>query len=179
MDALVQLFNEPEKWTNFSIDHWLSENAQHFDINGLFSYDIELSSGITKNEWLASMLTQPDLFIRIRKDKGKIISLLNGAKIPFTFVTEHCISLPNGAKIDALLPEDCYAVQDASSQQTGTFFHPKKNELWYDCCSGAGGKSLLLKRYGAPRAPHRIPIHAKASFIICSNASGYTGRSCL
>ncbi len=122
----------------------LPEN-QSFDTAALFPYDLPLSDGITKIDWLQSMLVQPCLFIRIRKDKGKVISLLNAAQIPFTFVSDNCLSLPNGAKIDTILPLDCYVVQDASSQQTGDFFKPRKNELWYDCCSGAGGKSLLLK----------------------------------
>jgi 16S rRNA (cytosine967-C5)-methyltransferase len=116
-----------------------------FNPDLLFPHDLIFSDGISKTEWLQSMLVQPDLFIRIRKDAGKLLSLLNNQRIPYTFITEHCLSLPNGAKIDKILPEDAYVVQDASSQQTGTFFNPKKNELWYDCCSGAGGKSLLLK----------------------------------
>ena len=150
-DSITQWLNDPGKLLNgssFGVAHddkRLNIASGDFDINKLFPYDIALSDGIIKDEWLHSMLIQPDLFIRIRKDKGKIISLLNGQKIPFTFITENCLALPNGAKIDALLPEDCYVVQDASSQQTGAFFNPKKNELWYDCCAGAGGKSLLLK----------------------------------
>ncbi|MCW3121262.1 MAG: methyltransferase protein [Flavipsychrobacter sp.] len=142
---MTKWFNE-NKLINTPLGDLLTQDATlSFDINKLFPYDITLSDGITRHAWLTSMLTQPDLFIRIRKDKGKIISLLNGQQIPFTFITDNCLALPNGAKIDALLPEDTYVVQDASSQHTGSYFTPAKNELWYDCCSGAGGKSLLLK----------------------------------
>ena len=119
--------------------------AVAYDEHALFPHAIALSAGITKAEWLGSMLVQPDFFIRVRKDKGKLVSLLNSQNIPLTFITDQCIGLPNGAKVDSLLPEDAYAVQDASSQQTGSFFKPGKNEQWYDCCSGAGGKALLLK----------------------------------
>src|SRR5690606_5436959 len=35
-------------------------------------------------------------------------------------------------------------IQDASSQACGEFFHPRPGEKWWDCCSGAGGKSMLL-----------------------------------
>ena len=144
---IAQWLNDHRKFDNFSIAEWVNDHKEEFPFNpdALFPFAIELSAGIRKEEWLQSMLMQPNLFIRIRKDKGKVISLLNGAQIPFTFITDNCLSLPNGAKIDALLPPDCYVVQDASSQQTADFFMPKKNELWYDCCSGAGGKSLLLK----------------------------------
>ena len=146
-DLMAEWLNDKNKLADFSLAAWLNDHNEEFPFNPdtLFPFDIALSPGISKPEWLGSMMVQPNLFIRIRKDKGKLISLLNGQQIPFTFITDNCLSLPNGAKIDPLLPPDTYVVQDASSQQTGTFFHPKKNEVWYDCCSGAGGKSLLLK----------------------------------
>jgi len=125
----------------------LPANEIHFDADKLFPYGITLSDGMDKEAWLQSMLAQPELFIRVRKDKGKIISLLNEKKIPVHFISDMCLALPNGAKIDEILPPDSYVVQDASSQQTGSFFTPKKNEQWYDCCAGAGGKSLLLKDF--------------------------------
>jgi 16S rRNA (cytosine967-C5)-methyltransferase len=123
----------------------ISLNETSFSRDLLFPFDIPFSNGITKNEWLQSMQSQPDLFIRIRKDKGKVISLLNEKNIPVNYITDTCIALPNGTKVDEILPAESYVVQDAASQKTGTFFHPKKNGLWYDCCAGAGGKSLLLK----------------------------------
>jgi len=144
-NLITQWLNNPAQFQNFSLAKWLHDQAIPIDIDALFAFDISLSRGITRENWLRSMLVQPDLFIRVRKDKGKLISLLNGAQIPFTFITDTCLSLPNGAKIDTILPPDAYVVQDASSQTIGNFFTPHKNEQWYDCCSGAGGKSLLLK----------------------------------
>lgn len=116
-----------------------------FKTDELFPFETQLSEGISREQWLGSMLVQPDLFIRIRKQKEKITDLLKSEDIPYSFLSDNCMSLPNGAKIDKLLSPDTYVVQDASSQQTGTYFHPKKVEEWYDCCCGAGGKSLLLK----------------------------------
>ena len=142
---MAQWLNAPGQFKNFSLDAWLEEAEIPFDSEALFPFDVLLSGGITRDEWLQSMLVQPDLFIRIRKDKGKLISLLNGQNIPSADITDTCLALPNGAKIDTLLPPDAYVVQDASSQKTGEFFKPHKNEQWYDCCSVAGGKSLLLK----------------------------------
>jgi len=123
----------------------IEEKGMTFDAGKLFTGRTELSEGITKEEWLASMLHKPKLFIRIRKNKAQLIAILNENNIPFEEINENCLALPIGAAIDTMLPADCYAVQDASSQATGSFFKPNKNEAWYDCCSGAGGKSLLLK----------------------------------
>lgn len=123
------------------------ESAEHqvFHIDQLFDLPYTFSQSITREEWLDSMLQQPRLFIRIRKDKEKILRILQVHEINHEFVSDTCISLPNGASIDKILPEESYVVQDASSQQTGTYFNPQKGEAWYDSCSGAGGKSLLLK----------------------------------
>jgi 16S rRNA (cytosine967-C5)-methyltransferase len=115
------------------------------DLSCLFPYNVMLSEGVSAIEWSRSILVQPSVFIRIRKQKDEIIKLLNTAAIPYSFVTDNCIELPNGAKIDTLLPSSAYVVQDASSQLTGRYFAPVKGERWYDSCSGAGGKSLLLK----------------------------------
>lgn len=132
----------PEAWRN---GNSLAEHDISFSVEQLLPHDVQLSDGITRRDWLSSMLTQPRLFIRTRKQHSKVLQLLSDADIAYEQLTDTCLSLPNGAAIDKLLPPDSYVVQDASSQQTGAYFHPKANEQWYDCCSGAGGKSLLLK----------------------------------
>jgi len=111
----------------------------------IFPYDISLSEGINRQDWLQSTLQQPQLFIRARRDKKFILSILHQKHIECSFISDTCITLPNGTAINNWLPEDGYVVQDASSQLTGTYFAPRANELWWDCCSGAGGKSLMLK----------------------------------
>ncbi|MCB0696999.1 MAG: hypothetical protein KDC07_06525 [Chitinophagaceae bacterium] len=111
----------------------------------VFPYDIPLSDGMSKAAWLRSNLLQPQLFIRARKDKKFIMTILQQKHVEASFISDTCITLPNGTAISNWLPEDGYVVQDASSQLTGSYFKPQPNELWWDCCSGAGGKSLLLK----------------------------------
>ncbi len=121
------------------------QGTETFGIKQIFTSQAPFSAGINREEWLRSMLVQPSLFIRIRKDKGKIVALLQENNIEFTAITDSCLALPNGSKIESVLAADSYVVQDASSQATAQFFTPGKNEAWWDCCSGAGGKSLLLK----------------------------------
>jgi 16S rRNA (cytosine967-C5)-methyltransferase len=111
----------------------------------LASFSANLSDGIAAGAWLQSMLYQPDLFIRIRRNKGKIEEILRKNELAYREVASDCLALPNGSAVDKVLEEEDYVVQDLSSQSTGKYFSPGKNELWWDCCCGAGGKSLLLK----------------------------------
>ena len=103
-----------------------------------------LSEGLTKDEWLMSMLRQPSLFIRIRARRSQVIKALNEKGISYNTRDQDVIELPNGTPIDQILRAEDYVVQDLSSRRTGSFFQPRKGQKWWDCCSGAGGKSLLL-----------------------------------
>jgi len=58
-----------------------------FDTDKSFPDEVPFSAGINRKDWLLSMLQQPKLFIRVRKDKGKIISSLNSKGIKFEIVT--------------------------------------------------------------------------------------------
>jgi len=123
----------------------LDKNGITFHLHDIFPNNYELSNGITTEEWQYSMLVQPDLFIRVRKKQERITTLLHQNGIVYQWLFENCLALPNGVAIDKILQADDYVVQDASSQMTGNVFQPKAGEEWYDCCAGAGGKSLLLK----------------------------------
>ncbi len=115
------------------------------DEEKLFPYNITLSEGIGKATWLKSMLTRPRMFIRIRKNKAAVLQLLANNNIDYISLSENCISIPNGSAIDNMLNAADYVVQDASSQATGHYLSTGEKQDWWDCCSGAGGKSLLLK----------------------------------
>lgn len=124
----------------------LKKQGIGFDLNALFDSELELSEGIDKADWLLSMLHRPRLFIRVvPKYKSQILELLGNASLAFEVLDDYCISLPNGSAVEKLLPEKMYRVQDASSQQTAQYFKVKAKESCWDCCSGAGGKSLLVK----------------------------------
>lgn len=124
---------------------WLETQDISFRIDDLFPFSVELSEGITREEWLQSMLGQPRVFLRVRQHRDIILQQLQEAGIDCRILDENVLSLPNSAPIDKLLNPAWYVVQDYSSQQTGQWFKARGGEKWYDCCAGAGGKSLLLK----------------------------------
>ena len=105
-------------------------------------------------EWLYSMWQQPRLFIRVRNHTQKIATLLRQHQIPFIYKTiagndqKDCICVDNGIAIDQWLPERDYVVQDWASQSsiyTLLQHLPQMPATVWDVCSGAGGKSILLK----------------------------------
>ncbi len=112
--------------------------------HNIFPHDIPFSKGIAADEWRASMLRQPRLFLRIRGGQGRVAHALSAKDIPYEWLSDSCIALLNGTRLEGVLPEDAYVVQDASSQATGHFLQGIPGQSWWDCCAGAGGKSLML-----------------------------------
>ncbi|WP_160711592.1 RsmB/NOP family class I SAM-dependent RNA methyltransferase [Chitinophaga solisilvae] len=115
---------------------------------GIFPFTADLSEEVNAGAFSYAFLRQPRLFIRVRNNKlDKVLQLLQQKNITYeVFENKSTIALPNGTKIEELVPEKSwYEVQDASSQQTGAFFHPARQETWWDCCAASGGKSILLK----------------------------------
>jgi 16S rRNA (cytosine967-C5)-methyltransferase len=117
-----------------------------FKLEEVFPFEAALSEGIVESDFLQSFFIQPDLFLRLKEDQQKsIIDLLATEDITVRVINEKTLALPNGTKLEKLLPENkYYQVQDLSSQKTGEYFLPKPYEYWWDCCAASGGKSLLL-----------------------------------
>lgn len=124
----------------------VSFNGQTAGSEAVFPFTGELSAGINATDFAASYFVQPRLFLRIRKQKQhQVAVLLERAGIPFEWLSDDLLALPNGTKTESIIPQkDWFEIQDASSQQTGRLFRPKAGEYWWDCCAASGGKSLLL-----------------------------------
>lgn len=114
----------------------------------------KLSGGITQGDWHDSFLARPMMFIRTRKPG--ITGLLQKAGVHYAYVGDEdpglspgsCLALPNGTDLENILPAKGYVVQDWASQQSIRFLleNPETGsagKVW-DCCAGAGGKSLMI-----------------------------------
>lgn len=117
-----------------------------FKLEEVFNFKASLSEGIAEADFLQSFFIQPDLFLRVKEDQQQsFLDLLSKEEVIATVVNGKTLALPNGTKLEKLLPENkYYQVQDLSSQKTGEYFLPKPYEYWWDCCAASGGKSLLL-----------------------------------
>lgn len=133
--------------------HLEDKRKDFIEPNIVTSIQSPLSPSIAQQHWLRSMWQQPQLFIRIRKESAHVFALLEQQNIPYVVTTiegnneQDCIMLDNGTAIDKLLPEDAYTVQDWASQASmyQLMKVAKQPATVWDVCSGAGGKSILLK----------------------------------
>ncbi len=119
-------------------------------ISEIFPWKEELSEGIDHENFCRSFLIQPDLFLRLRPGKEKVVmQKLKQAGIDFKMIADTCLALPNASKIDEIIKLDEEAViQDQNSQRTGELIKSEilnlKSEISvWDCCAGSGGKTIM------------------------------------
>lgn len=117
-----------------------------FKLEDVFSFHAELSARIDRDAFFGSFFLQPDLFIRLNPTfVEQTFEALKQHEVSYEQLTETTLALPNGTKLEQVLPvQKYYQVQDLSSQKTGEFFKPQPWDKWWDCCAASGGKSLLL-----------------------------------
>lgn len=118
-----------------------------FSLDNLFPLREEVSKEIDILLFSISHFVQPDLFIRCRPGKEKIVEdKLAEYKISFTIYPNSCMALPASTKLDSILQINRDAViQDFSSQQIQYFLKGISPRTVWDCCAGSGGKSILAK----------------------------------
>lgn len=124
-------------------------NALGIKPEEIFKYEAPLSDEINKDEFALALLTQPDVWIRVNRgfEEG-FEQVLNENEIVFEKpegVTQ-AYKVPARTNLEHIFKGKniLFEVQDLSSQLIGELF-AENGEVWWDCCSGAGGKSLLLK----------------------------------
>ncbi len=125
---------------------WLEGQEYGFKLSDVFPFHLHLSAGVDEEAFLSSFFIQPDLFIRLHPGKEELVkSKLNQSEISFIEESNQSLRLANGTKLEQIKDDiGNFEVQDLSSQQSGSYFEPKKYDNWWDACAASGGKSLLL-----------------------------------
>lgn len=120
----------------------------NFNLEEIFPFSDALETGLNKVDFIKSFLSRPRVFIRIRKTfESEVVAELTAIGIEFTQLSSSTLSFDQQVKLTDTksFEKGLFEIQDYASQQTGKFFNAKPNEVWWDCCAGAGGKSLLFK----------------------------------
>lgn len=123
----------------------VKEKFPAFVLTDVYPHHEKLSESLNEEDFLRSFFTQPDLFIRVAEGRAEqVVDQLRSENIDVKQVSKTALALPNGTKLETILKEGSYQVQDLSSQYTGEYFLPNKWDKWWDCCAASGGKTLLL-----------------------------------
>jgi len=120
-----------------------------FSIHELFPFTHELSDDLLLSDFAGSMLIQPRVWIRIVKGKEMFVEselLENNIQFLKHPSNTNAFSFDSGTKLDQLpsKTKGYFEIQDLSSQIAGSKIPVQASEHWWDCCCGAGGKSLEL-----------------------------------
>lgn len=118
-----------------------------FSIDDVFPIDSPLSNGIDIPEFTFAFFSQPDVFIRINQGAGyQVETELRNKGIAYSALSDSTLSFTSGVNLQELsaFRNRLFQVQDLSSQTAGTKIPVQKAQRWWDCCCGAGGKSLQM-----------------------------------
>ncbi len=115
----------------------------------IFPFTSALSDSIDQEPFNLSHLIQPDLFLRLRPGKEKVVQQkLSAAGIPFQLPFPNTMALPNTTRVAEVIELNKEAiVQDYNSQLAGNMMDiaaPVRGTKAWDCCAASGGKSILL-----------------------------------
>lgn len=153
-EMLEALQPEWNSMTGLPLTDKLEQLGSRNELNRVFPWQDQLSTGIDPEKFATSFFEQPLVFLRIRPGKREtVLSKLERAGIPFETRGEDSLALPAGSRLDDVLDMNADAVvQDQSSREVGllpdpAYWRKQGNRdlirVW-DCCAASGGKSILL-----------------------------------
>lgn len=116
----------------------------YHSFNSSLEFPFEFSTGIESKQYVHSIFEPKYVFIRVRHNVDAALVKLRNAEIEFKEFPGNIVRVPLNTKLEKLLAEESYVVQDLASQSVGTWFKPQAGESWYDCCAASGGKSIML-----------------------------------
>jgi 16S rRNA (cytosine967-C5)-methyltransferase len=125
----------------------INDKYPDFNKEDIFPYTDDISGRIDSDALMDSFLKQPFVWIKVTAGKeNELEQELLAAKIPFEKHQELTWKFSPEVKLSELegFTKGHFRIQDLSTQTTSEYFKAKKDELWWDCCAGAGGKSLAL-----------------------------------
>lgn len=129
-----------------SIQNFVNE-TEGFHIENLFPFNEYISQIFKVPEFQLSFLNQPAVWIKLKPGKEtEVLAELKSENIIFNKYSDQILSFENELKLTDLksFKNGFFRVQDLSSQLVSEHYHASEGETWWDCCAGAGGKSLAL-----------------------------------
>lgn len=148
--CIVAAAENAELLTDF-VAHWKTriETAPFSSDSGMQDYFpifSKVSESIETLSFKQYLQQKPKIFIRCDLDSQQIVmDELMVLGYEFT-IKGNIIVFEKNYPLDTLqsFEDGLFEIQDIASQHVAELFQPQRNEAWWDCCAGSGGKSLLL-----------------------------------
>ncbi len=121
-----------------------------FNSADIFNFKSVLSNDLIQKDFELSMLTPPKVWIRVNKSSKRelIAEECDEFKLNYEFDAQmpQTISFHHSTNLQQLpsFVKGTFKIQDRSSQIAGSMIASHDGDHWWDCCCGAGGKSLQL-----------------------------------
>ncbi|MES2617237.1 MAG: hypothetical protein V4613_05125 [Bacteroidota bacterium] len=110
----------------------------------IFPHKQYLSTLINSDEWMKHLLFQHPVYIAPRENRiNAITDYLNQSQIPFEKI-DKAIKVKSDTNCKEIIDNGMGWIMDISSQRAADSIEIAPNSQVWDCCSGAGGKSLYL-----------------------------------
>ncbi len=118
-----------------------------FKLDGIFPFEQQISEVIKSEKLFESYLHQASLWIKVSPGKDRFVATeLELKQIPYEKINNLSWKFNPDEKLSELntYSKSYFRIQDLSTQTTADYFQAADFEKWWDCCAGAGGKSLSL-----------------------------------
>ncbi|MFN3939252.1 MAG: hypothetical protein ACK4IY_01615, partial [Chitinophagales bacterium] len=129
-------------YTVQSVSKMLYPNTEKY-----FPVQESISDGIQKDQFIEKHFYHANTFLRVQEGKLHILeNVLESKKIHFKKLSSKTLVCAGNFPLTDLpeYTQGIFEIQDIASQSVAAFLHPAANEVWWDCCCGSGGKSILL-----------------------------------
>ncbi|MDP2176432.1 MAG: hypothetical protein Q8K70_11035 [Bacteroidota bacterium] len=120
--------------------------SESVNIEQIFPYPDIISKKINHQSWSKGMLYQRPIYLAVNKKySNKLLPFLKDSNIEYTELNELLIQLPYDTSCQKIIENGWAWIMDVASQKIIDKVDIREYASVWDCCSGAGGKSLFLK----------------------------------
>jgi 16S rRNA (cytosine967-C5)-methyltransferase len=119
---------------------------EKIDKNQIFPFPNLLSEKLNHLSWSKGMLQQRPIYLAVNKKyRNKLLAFLIDSNIEYAELNEIMFQLPFDTSCQIIIDNGWAWMMDVASQKLIDHVEIKEYDSVWDCCSGAGGKSLFLK----------------------------------
>jgi 16S rRNA (cytosine967-C5)-methyltransferase len=121
------------------------ETTQFPKPDEIFPHRNEVSQLIDFDEWVNGLQFQKPLYLVLRRGSEALVyNFLKQNQIPYEQVTEFSLKLEADSKCNHVLEHGWAWTMDFASQKVADGVEVEEDDVIWDACSGAGGKSIYI-----------------------------------